>query len=84
MICLVTFFYSFEAMFILIIYTMAFLLDAKKYAFSAKLLPQDFVFLTEISYNFLLLPAHPSGNGHGKECPWFPNHDDIVTGKVGM
>jgi len=44
----------------------AFLLDAQTDAFSAKLLPQDLIFLAEISYNFLLLLAHPSGNGHGK------------------
>ncbi len=44
----------------------AFLLDAQKDAFPAKLFPQDFVLLAEISYNFLLLLAHPSSNGHGK------------------
>ncbi len=44
----------------------AFLLDAQKDAFSAKLLPQDAVFLTEVSDHLLLLLAHPSGNGHGK------------------
>ena len=44
----------------------AFLLNAQKDTFSAKLPPQDFVFLAEVSYNFLLLLAHPSSNGHSK------------------
>ena len=60
------------------------MLDAQKDAFSAKLLPEDFVFLAEIRYNFLLLPAHPSGNGYGKQCPWFPDHRGIVAVKAGM
>jgi hypothetical protein len=44
----------------------AFLLDAQKDASSAKLFPQDFVLFAEVSYNFLLLPTHPSSNGHGE------------------
>jgi hypothetical protein len=24
------------------------------------------------------------GNGHGKQCPWFPNHGGIVLGKAGQ
>ena len=43
-----------------------FLLYAQKDAFSAKLLPQDAVIFPEISYHLLLLPAHPSGKGHGE------------------
>ncbi len=57
----------------------AFLLNAKKDAFPAKLLPQDFVFLAEVSYNFLLLLAHPSGNGHG-----FQIIVELWRGKAGM
>jgi len=30
------------------------------------IMTQDFIFLAHVTYNFLLLPAHPSGNGHGK------------------